>query len=188
MEMPGPKMSASAPVTVQGPTGSPEHIKEQAKRYKQARQEEQGLEASAPLSPEEQAQVTVRGGAAERLASFNSDMAFYDKENPHATAPDATPEEKQARDEYRNERIEYYGQGIKPVQPKEQDEYWTDVKGAVAEEYPKGSGKYRILQQSKKGERRWGDVLAPDAPKQGKPGTSVFAVSLDTYAKSHGYG
>ena len=53
-------------------------------------------------------------------------------------------------------------------EPKEPIETWTDVKGAVAEEYPKGSGQYRILQQNKKGERHWGDALAPDAPKQGK--------------------
>jgi hypothetical protein len=78
----------------------------------------EGLASDAPLSPEEQAQVKVRGGAAERLAAFDSDMAFYDKENPHAVGPDATPEEKQAREEYRNERIEDYGEGIKPIQPK----------------------------------------------------------------------
>ena len=94
------------------------------------------------------------------------------------------PKASRRRQEYINELINSIS-GVK--EPKEPIETWTDVKGAVAEEYPKGSGQYRILQQNKKGERHWGDALAPDAPKQGKSGTSVFSVSLDTYAKSHGY-
>ena len=70
--------------------------------------------AAGPLSPEQQARVDVKGTAAKRLASFNADMDFYDKQNPHATSPEATDEEKDARGSYRNERIQFYGEGTNP--------------------------------------------------------------------------
>ena len=141
-----------------------------------------GVVAAAPLSPEQQGTLGGQKQAAMDLAVFNGKLKLYDQNHPEGVGPNATPEGKQARAEYANDLLM---SGLK--EPKEPIETWTDVKGAVAEEYPKGSGQYRILQQNKKGERHWGDALAPDAPKQGKSGTSVFSVSLDTYAKSHGY-
>jgi len=172
---------------ITNPATNPGIKKEAARRAAGVEGDEraaQGIAAAAPLSPEQQGTQRGQGQAAEDLAVFQGKMKIYDQQNPHASSPDATPEEKQARQEYINELINSTS-GVK--EPKEPIETWTDVKGAVAEEYPKGSGQYRILQQNKKGERHWGDALAPDAPKQGKSGTSVFSVSLDTYAKSHGY-
>jgi len=121
------------------------------------------LVASGPVSPEQQGTQRGQGQAAEDLAEFQGKMKLYDQNHPEGAGPNATPEGKQARQGYANDLLM---NGIK--EPKEPIETWTDVKGAVAEEYPKGSGQYRILQQNKKGERHWGDALAPDAPKQGK--------------------
>ena len=153
----------------------------QQRIQKEATKREQGLQgderlataqaAAAPISAEQQAQNDVSVGASKRLAEFNADMKFYDQQNPHAASPDATPEEKEAREDYRNERIQFYGQGIKPIQPKETDEYWTDVKGSTPEEYPKGSGKYRIEQVNKRGQHQYRDLpegYAPPAPKATK--------------------
>lgn len=157
------------------------NAKDQAGDLKQAEQDI----AAGPLTPEQQAGVDARG----TLAKFHADLENHKTMNPHAYGPDATPEEKQMVEDYRNERVQYYGQGIKPVQPKESDEYWTDVKGAVAQEYPKGSGKYRIEQKNKKGERHWKDEpedYTPSAPKV-KPNNTAKMIGLDSYAKSHGY-
>jgi hypothetical protein len=165
-----------------------EYDKKQADLAGDLKQAEQDI-AAGPLSPEQQAVQGVQTDSAKRLAQFNSDIAFHKSQNPHAYGPDATPEEKQMVEDYRNERVQYYGQGIKPVQPKESDEYWTDVKGAVPQEYPKGSGKYRIEQKNKKGERHWNDEpedYTPPAPKV-KPNNTAKMIGLDSYAKSHGY-
>lgn len=158
--------------------------KNQASLAEDLKEAEQDV-AAGPLSPEQQAGVDARG----TLAKFNADLENHKTMNPHAYGPDATPEEKQMVEDYRNERVQYYGQGIKPVQPKESDEYWTDVKGAVSQEYPKGSGKYRIEQTNKKGERHWKDEpegYTPSAPKV-KPNNTAKMIGLDSYAKSHGY-
>jgi len=153
---------------ITNPATNPGIKKEAARRAAGVEGDEraaQGIAAAAPLSPEQQGTQRGQGQAAEDLAVFNGKMKIYDQQNPHASSPDATPEEKQARQDHINELINSTS-GVK--EPKEPIETWTDVKGAVAEEYPKGSGQYRILQQNKKGERHWGDALAPDAPKQGK--------------------
>jgi hypothetical protein len=173
MDVNGEKVPTGPAYKVQGPQ-TPAQMKAAAEAAQ--------LVASGPVSPEQQGTQRGQGQAAEDLAEFQGKMKLYDQNHPEGAGPNATPEGKQARQGYANDLLM---NGIK--EPKEPIETWTDVKGAVAEEYPKGSGQYRILQQNKKGERHWGDALAPDAPKQGKPGTSVFSVSLDTYAKSHGY-
>jgi hypothetical protein len=112
-------------------------------------------------------------------------MKLYDSQHPEGVGPNATPEGKQGRQEYANSLLM---NGIK--EPKEPIETWTDVKGYPPQEFPVGSGNYRTLQVNKKGEKRWNDEpkgYTPQTP-QTKPGTSVFSVSLDTYAKSKGYG
>ena len=162
LDVDGEKLPTGAAYKVQGP---------QTPAQTKAAAEANQMAAAGPLSPEQQAQSDVNTGATKRLAEFNADMKFYDQQNPHAAGPDATPDEKQAREDYRNERIQFYGQGIKPIQPKETDEYWTDVKGSTPEEYPKGSGKYRIEQVNKRGQHQYRDLpegYAPPAPKATK--------------------
>ena len=143
-----------------------------------------GVVAAAPLSPEQQGTLGGQKQAAMDLAVFNGKLKLYDQNHPEGVGPNATPEGKQARAEYANDLLM---SGLK--EPKEPIETWTDAKGAVAEEYPKGSGQYRIAQVNKKGEYRYQQMpegyIPP--PPISKPGTSVFSVSLDTYAKSHGY-
>ena len=58
--------------------------------------------AAAPLSPEQQGTQRGQGQAAEDLAVFNGKMKIYYQQNPHAAGPDATPEEKQAAQDYAN--------------------------------------------------------------------------------------
>lgn len=172
MDVNGEKVPTGPAYKVQGPQ-TPAQVKAAAEAAQ--------LVAAGPVSPEQAATQQGRAESAKSLAEFQGNMKLYDQNHPEGVGPDATPEGKQARQDHINELINSTSGVKEPI------ETWTDVKGAVAEEYPKGSGQYRILQQNKKGERHWGDALAPDAPKQGKSGTSVFSVSLDTYAKSHGY-
>jgi hypothetical protein len=64
------------------------------------------LVAAAPLSPEQQGTQRGQGQAAEDLAVFNGKMKIYDQQNPRASSPDATPEEKQARQGYANSLLQ----------------------------------------------------------------------------------
>ena len=156
MDVNGEKVPTGAAYKVQGPQ-TPAQMKAAAEAAQ--------LVAAGPVSPEQAATQQGRAESAKSLAEFQGNMKLYDQNHPEGVGPNATPEGKQARQDHINELINSTS-GVK--EPKEPIETWTDVKGAVAEEYPKGSGQYRILQQNKKGERHWGDALAPDAPKQGK--------------------
>jgi len=156
MDVNGEKVPTGPAYKVQGPQ-TPAQMKAAAEAAK--------LVAAGPVSPEQAATQQGKAESAKSLAEFQGKMKFYDQNHPEGAGPNATPEGKQARQDHINELINSTS-GVK--EPKEPIETWTDVKGAVAEEYPKGSGQYRILQQNKKGERHWGDALAPDAPKQGK--------------------
>ncbi len=160
--------------------------KEAAKRAQGVAGDEkqaQSIVAAAPLSPEQQGTQIGQKQAATDLVAFQSNMKLYDQNHPEGIGPTATPEGKQARNEHVNELLT---SGLK--EPKEPIDAWTAVKGVDAQKMPDGS--YRELQVNKKGEYRYQQMpegYNPQAAKT-KSGTSMFAVSLDTYAKSHGYG
>jgi hypothetical protein len=141
------------------------------------------LVAAAPLSPEQQGTQRGQGQAAEDLAVFNGKMKIYDQQNPRASSPDATPEEKQARLEYANSLL----QG--PSYGKEQLGKWDRIFGKVNGKpatmlYNEKTGKYK----TETGEEVPQEVLdsfIPD-PKEAKPGTSKFSVNVESYKKMHG--
>jgi hypothetical protein len=62
--------------------------------------------AAAPLSPEQAATTKARAEAAANLITFQNSVKLWDSQNPHATAPDATPEEKQSRQDYINSLLQ----------------------------------------------------------------------------------
>jgi hypothetical protein len=142
------------------------------------------LVASAPLSPEQKATIEGQAQAAKDLAQFQGNMKLYDQNHPEGIGPNATPEGKQARNEYVNELLT---SGLK--EPKEPIETWTDVKGYPSQEFPVGSGNYRTLQVNKKGEKRWKDEPegyippTPNAPKQSADERK--RADFEEYKKSH---
>ena len=104
---------------ITNPATNPGIKKEAARRAAGVEGDEraaQGIAAAAPLSPEQQGTQRGQGQAAEDLAVFQGKMKIYDQQNPHASSPDATPEEKQARQEYINELINSTS-GVKETKP-----------------------------------------------------------------------
>jgi hypothetical protein len=104
---------------ITNPATNPGIKKEAARRAAGVEGDEraaQGIAAAAPLSPEQQGTQRGQGQAAEDLAVFQGKMKIYDQQNPHASSPDATPEEKQARQDHINELINSTS-GVK--EPKE---------------------------------------------------------------------
>jgi hypothetical protein len=90
---------------ITNPATNPGIKKEAARRAAGVEGDEraaQGIAAAAPLSPEQQGTQRGQGQAAEDLAVFNGKMKIYYQQNPHAAGPDATPEEKQAAQDYAN--------------------------------------------------------------------------------------
>ena len=175
MDVNGEKVPTGPAYKVQGPQ-TPAQMKAAAEAAK--------LVAAGPLSPEQQGTLGGQKQAAMDLAVFNGKLKLYDSQHPEGVGPNATPEGKQARAEYANDLLM---SGLK--EPKEPVDAWTAVKGVDAQKMPDGS--YRELQVNKKGEYRYQQMpegYNPQAPKAAKLGTSVFSVSLDTYAKSKGYG
>jgi hypothetical protein len=177
MEIDGEKVPTGPAYKVQGP---------QTPAQTKAATEANQLVAAGPLSPEQQATGKAKAEAAGNLVTFQSNLKLYDSQHPHAATPDATPEEKEARDTYINELLQG-ATGIK--EPKEVAEVWTTPKGAVPEEYPKGSGKYRLLKENKAGNQHYVQMPEGYSPSEAKPkqGTSALSVGLDSYAKSHGF-
>jgi len=174
MDVNGEKIPTGPAYKVQGP---------QTPAQRRAASEAAQLVASGPVSPEQAATQQGRAESAKSLAEFQGNMKLYDQNHPEGIGPTATPEGKQARNEYVNELLT---SGLK--EPKEPIDAWTAVKGVDAQKMPDGS--YRELQVNKKGEYRYQQMpegYNPQAAKT-KSGTSMFAVSLDTYAKSKGYG
>ena len=173
----GPSIPAGPAYKVQGPQ-TPAQVKAAAEAAK--------LVAAGPVSPEQAATQQGKAESAKSLAEFQGKLKLYDQNHPEGVGPNATPEGKQARQDHINELINSTS-GVK--EPKEPVDAWTAVKGVDAQKMPDGS--YRELQVNKKGEYRYQQMpegYNPQAPKAAKPGTSVFSVSLDTYAKSKGYG
>ena len=73
------------------------------------------------------------------------------------------------------------------VTSKDADDVWTNVKNAEPEEYPKGSGEYRVAQVNKKGEFRYEkmpDGYVPPPPKATK--LSNIDEERESYRKTHG--
>jgi len=174
MDVNGEKIPTGPAYKVQGP---------QTPAQRRAAAEAAQLVAAGPVSPEQAATQQGRAESAKSLAEFQGNMKLYDQNHPEGIGPTATPEGKQARNEYVNELLT---SGLK--EPKEPIDAWTAVKGVDAQKMPDGS--YRELQVNKKGEYRYQQMpegYNPQAAKT-KSGTSMFAVSLDTYAKSKGYG
>jgi len=161
-------VSIGSAYKVQGPQ-TPAQVRAQAEATQ--------LASAAPLSPEEQATEAAKASAAGSLIIFQSKLKLYDQQNPHATAPDATEEEKQARQDYIDTLLQ--GTTKQPV------EGWTPVKGANPQKMPDGT--YRELQVNKKGEYRY--VQMPEGyvppPPATKPGTSKFSVNVESYKKLH---
>jgi hypothetical protein len=80
----------------------PSQMKQEAEKLRKALGETQAQVAAGPLSPEQQAGVTGRLN----LAGIQAQIKNYDTLNPHANSPDATPEEKEARQTYINSLIQ----------------------------------------------------------------------------------
>ena len=89
----GPSIPAGPAYKVQGPQ-TPAQMKAAAEATR--------MIAAAPLSPEQQGTLGGQKQAAMDLAVFNGKMKIYYQQNPHAAGPDATPEEKQAAQDYAN--------------------------------------------------------------------------------------
>ncbi len=173
MEVNGDKIPTGSAYRVQGPQ-TPAQIK--------AKAEELQLEGAAPLSPEEKAQQDARANAAGNLVSFQSKVKLYDQQNPHATAPDATEDEKQARQDYINSLLNASA-------PREQAGDWERIPGKVNGQpttllYNKKTGKYKTQTGEDVGQEIL-DSFAPD-PKEAKPSTSKFGVNVESYKKLHG--
>jgi len=102
--------------------------------------------AAGPLTPEQQAGVDASISNAEKDAT----IAWLKKNN--------------APKEVIDQAVANYDR----VTGKEPEEQWTDVKGALPQEYPVGSGQYRVLKENKKsGESKYfsePDGYAPTAP------------------------
>jgi hypothetical protein len=109
--------------------------------------------------------------------AFQSKLKLWDQQNPRASAPDATPEEKQTRQDYINTLLQ--------STTKASIDAWTAVKGVPPEKLPDGS--YRELQVNKKGEYRYQELpggYTPPPPVL-KPGTSKFSVNVESYRQLH---
>jgi hypothetical protein len=101
---------AGTATTVKGPT--PSEAKQYPKTIGADIQQAKNIEAAAPLTPEQQAQIA----SAKMFENIQGELQNYDRLNPHAAGPDATPEEKQARQQFRDEVIrKATGLGGKPV-------------------------------------------------------------------------
>ena len=75
-----------------------------------------GVAAAAPVSPEQAATQQGRAESAKSLAEFQGNMKLYDQNHPEGVGPNATPEGKQARQEYINELINSTS-GVKETKP-----------------------------------------------------------------------
>lgn len=131
--------------------------------------------AAGPLSPEQQAGVTGRTN----LATIQAAIKNYDTLNPNATSPDATPEEKEARQMYINSLIQ---------NPKTQQGKWDRISGKIKGQpatllYNEKTGEYKT-QTGESVPQETLDTFVPD-PKEAKPGTSKFSMNVDSYKKLH---
>ena len=145
------KVPAGPAYKVQGPQ-TPAQIKAQAEALQ--------LSSAAPLSPEEKATQDARASAAGNLVTFQSNLKLWDQQHPRSTAPDATPEEKQARQDY----IDTLLQGS----TKEPVEIRTPSKGVDPQKMPDGS--YRQLGTNKKGEYSYHQMPEGYVPPEKKTG------------------
>jgi hypothetical protein len=92
-------------LTVKGPA-QPKLSPRQQKVQSQAEQQAQLEIAAAGMTPEEQGTAQGRVAAAAKLFTFQAEMKMYDILHPEATAPNATPEAKQARQDHQNFLLE----------------------------------------------------------------------------------
>jgi len=132
--------------------------------------------AAGPLSPEQQASTTGRFN----LAGIQAQIKNNDTLNPHANAPDATPEEKEARQTYINSLIQ---------NPKTQMGKWDRITGKIKGQpvtllYNEKTGEYKT-QTGESVPQEALDSFIPD-PKEAKPGTSKFSMNVESYKKLHG--
>ena len=93
----GPSIPAGPAYKVQGPQ-TPAQMKAAAEAAQ--------LVASGPVSPEQAATQQGRAESAKSLAEFQGNMKLYDQNHPEGIGPTATPEGKQARNEYLNSLIQ----------------------------------------------------------------------------------
>jgi hypothetical protein len=167
MDINGEKVNTGPAYKVQGPQ-TPAQVKAQGEATQ--------LASAVPLSPEEQATEEAKAGAAGNLVAFQSKLKLYDQQNPHATAPDATEDEKQARQEYIN--------GLLGDKTKEPVESWTAVKDANPEKMPDGT--YRQLGVNKKGEYSYHQMPEGYVPPDKKSGKlSNIEQERESYRQTH---
>jgi hypothetical protein len=155
--------------------------KQDRKQFAEKENIEKQAQNLVPVSPEQEAISEANSESAANLVAFQNKLKLYDQNHPEAVGDDATPEGKQMRQEFINGLIT---QDVK--EPKEPVDIWTPVKDAIPEEYPKGSGQYRIVQVNKKGEYRYqqlpeGYISAP--PKQQK--MSNIETERESYRKEN---
>ena len=107
MDVNGEKVPTGPAYKVQGPQ-TPAQVKAAAEAAQ--------LVAAGPVSPEQAATQQGRAESAKSLAEFQGNMKLYDQNHPEGVGPNATPEGKQARQEYINELINSTS-GVKETKP-----------------------------------------------------------------------